>query len=64
METRHIYSMPERELSLQEWCKKYRVGTNLPTPTCENAKRMMELWPKPEKRYTKLNILAFVFNLS
>lgn len=61
METRHIYSAPERELTLQEWCKEFRVGTNLPTPTCDNAREMMKSWTVVEEK-PKFNLLTFFFN--
>lgn len=63
MENRHIYSMPERELTLEDWCKEYRVGTNLPTPPCQNARRMMNDWNTPIKKESKFNLLTFLFNL-
>jgi hypothetical protein len=64
METRHIYSAPERELTLQEWCKEFRVGTNLPTPTCDNANSMMKNWTVQIKKEKKFSLLSLFFNLA
>lgn len=62
METRYIYSTPERELTLEKWCKEFRVGTNLPTPPCENARRMMDGWNTPIKKESKFSLLSVAWS--